>query len=302
MFLLITYVFSASYEELMKKMGVDFDEIGATIEKYTSEYGKEDGLKMFMSDSMERCDKNNLFPDCLMAGFPLDINGSKRYNAKYYNKVVKILKNKCDDNDSADDCFLFAMMVDDKPINKNYDFGREVKDKDAEIKSLVFKYVSKSCDLGNMLACDNKIYLMENKVLAERIMHDYCFDKNIASYCFDLGLHYENGYSGYLGKGIKDINKTIKYYRKLAQIDKKYLATLASVLIKDLQCKEGMELARSTCSNKDAYGCILVASSYEKGECARYNPKGAKEFFGLACDYGEQVGCVRYKELTQTGF
>lgn len=43
--------------------------------------------------------------------------------------------------------------------------------------------------------------------------------------------------------------------------------------------------------------CFETGKTYEDGIGVRYDLQKAKEFFGLACDYGNQDGCSKYKAL-----
>lgn len=56
------------------------------------------------------------------------------------------------------------------------------------------------------------------------------------------------------------------------------------------------ELERK-CNNGDARSCLVLGNlyRYEDGVMKDYNK--AMEFFGKACDLGEQEGCDTYKEI-----
>ena len=41
---------------------------------------------------------------------------------------------------------------------------------------------------------------------------------------------------------------------------------------------------------------------YEEGYGARQNNSIAKEYYGKACDYGNQDGCDKYKALKMLGY
>ena len=47
----------------------------------------------------------------------------------------------------------------------------------------------------------------------------------------------------------------------------------------------------------DANGCVLVGYLYDNGYGVRQNDSKAMEFYGKACDLGEQKGCDKYKEI-----
>ena len=47
----------------------------------------------------------------------------------------------------------------------------------------------------------------------------------------------------------------------------------------------------------DAKGCYRLGNLYREGEGVRQNDNKAMEFFGKACDLGEQKGCDAYKKM-----
>ena len=42
----------------------------------------------------------------------------------------------------------------------------------------------------------------------------------------------------------------------------------------------------------------MAGMAYKEGLGVRFDILKAKEFFGLACDYGNQDGCDKYKALS----
>lgn len=49
----------------------------------------------------------------------------------------------------------------------------------------------------------------------------------------------------------------------------------------------------------DAYAQFMLGDMYYKGEGVRQDLAKAKEYYGQACDNGDQDGCNRYKDLNQ---
>lgn len=49
---------------------------------------------------------------------------------------------------------------------------------------------------------------------------------------------------------------------------------------------------------KDDVSCLMAGMAYKEGFGVRFDILKAKEYFGLACDYGNQDGCSKYKALS----
>ncbi len=59
------------------------------------------------------------------------------------------------------------------------------------------------------------------------------------------------------------------------------------------------EYLRKGCTLKDSLSCINLAESYEEGLGLRQDLDLAKEYYGKACDLGDQEGCDKYKKLNR---
>lgn len=74
-------------------------------------------------------------------------------------------------------------------------------------------------------------------------------------------------------------------------------------LKQDLLIKEGDYLTATKISEllckryKDDTSCLMAGIAYKEGLGVRFDILKAKEYFGLACDYGNQDGCSKYKAL-----
>lgn len=56
------------------------------------------------------------------------------------------------------------------------------------------------------------------------------------------------------------------------------------------------------CEGTNAQGCFMLGTLYLYGFGARQDSMIAKEFYGKACDFGEQTGCENYKKLKNQGY
>lgn len=71
------------------------------------------------------------------------------------------------------------------------------------------------------------------------------------------------------------------------------------LLIKDEDYLTATKISELLCKKyKDGGSCLLVGTAYKEGIGVRFNILKAKEYFGLACDYGNQDGCSKYKALS----
>lgn len=71
------------------------------------------------------------------------------------------------------------------------------------------------------------------------------------------------------------------------------------LLIKDEDYLTATKINELLCKQyKDGGSCLLVGIAYKEGLGVRFDILKAKEYFGLACDYGNQDGCSKYKALS----
>jgi len=71
------------------------------------------------------------------------------------------------------------------------------------------------------------------------------------------------------------------------------------LLIKDEDYLTATKISEILCKQyKDGGSCLLVGTAYKEGIGVRFDILKAKEYFGLACDYGSQDGCSKYKALS----
>ena len=58
---------------------------------------------------------------------------------------------------------------------------------------------------------------------------------------------------------------------------------------------------KKACDMKYGLSCTAMGSMYENGKGVRQNLSTAKQYFGKACDLGDQTGCDNYKTLNEQG-
>nr|WP_315520552.1 hypothetical protein [uncultured Campylobacter sp.] len=71
------------------------------------------------------------------------------------------------------------------------------------------------------------------------------------------------------------------------------------LLIKDEDYLTATKISELLCKKyKDDASCLIAGIAYKEGLGVRFDILKAKEYFGLACDYGNQDGCSKYKALS----
>ena len=71
------------------------------------------------------------------------------------------------------------------------------------------------------------------------------------------------------------------------------------LLIKEGDYLTATKISELLCKKyKDDASCFVAGIAYKDGLGVRFDILKAKEFFGLACDYGNQDGCSKYKALS----
>lgn len=65
---------------------------------------------------------------------------------------------------------------------------------------------------------------------------------------------------------------------------------------------KGIDLLKKSASQKNSEAQYALGFAYRDGMYVRKNKKTAKEWFGKACDNGDQDGCDEYRELNEAGY
>lgn len=293
-------------QEKMYELLVDKNKI-AEIKKETDLFlAKEDKKQIIekVADFQQReCEKTKNIKKCGTAYFLLNLVYSYKNKAtqKCYNILLNEIKTACDKNKNADYCFLFSVFIDDGPMNE---YTKIENQNDANLTKMSAEYNNLACEYGNKIACELRIfyyaYVLENQNMALNLAEDYCLNQNNINQCLNLADFYsERGFSNNLGKNsYPDAKKAIKYLEKVSNASLKAKYFLSVELVRDMQCKKALELLKSMCSDKNNEACSFLGDLHVQGKCVRYSVQKAKEHYGLACDYGSQYGCAKYKDLS----
>ena len=59
---------------------------------------------------------------------------------------------------------------------------------------------------------------------------------------------------------------------------------------------------RPKASLNDGWGCIMLGFLYDYELGVKQNKKASKEYYGKACDLGDQNGCYNYRKLNEQGY
>ena len=289
------------YEELLpqEKMQKFYKEFQELEVKMT----KEQALKELGQKYANKCETIDDISDCTvgMTAFKLALGNKDANTVNLYDKMMKISKASCDKDDNAKMCLFFGLSLEDY-----WDFhalGKE--DEKAKSERLMAKYVEKSCKLGYELGCEAMMgiyaYTLGRQDAAVRLADDLCMNKNKVEYCDMLARFYspKSKFGSNLGSNeYPNSEESVRYFKKAYELDKSYGWYLASALADDEQCVEGIKLMKSECESKRGDACETLGFYALDGKCVRYNPKKAKEYFGLACDYGVQSSCNKFKEMS----
>ena len=68
------------------------------------------------------------------------------------------------------------------------------------------------------------------------------------------------------------------------------------------QYREALPFCQEACNLNEGLGCFNLGVLYTKGLGVRQNFQTAKEYYGKACDSGEQEGCDEYRKLNEKGY
>ena len=110
------------------------------------------------------------------------------------------------------------------------------------------------------------------------------------------------GHLYYRGKGMRqDIDKAIKCYKKSCDLgDSDSCGHTGLMYYTKQDFKNAKEILAKSCEKlENAKSCGLLGAMYADGKGVKTNLSKAKELFGKACDFGEQLGCDGYKKLNE---
>lgn len=66
--------------------------------------------------------------------------------------------------------------------------------------------------------------------------------------------------------------------------------------------QKAANLWQKACEGGDMLGCKNLGVLYDQGQGVRQDKRVAKEYYGRACDLGDQNGCNLYKSLNEAGY
>lgn len=73
-------------------------------------------------------------------------------------------------------------------------------------------------------------------------------------------------------------------------------------LLDSSQYREPLAFCQEACNMNKGTGCNNLGWLYDNGLGVRQNFRTAKEYYGKACDSGDQQGCDNYRKLNEKGY
>ncbi|MGI0440331.1 tetratricopeptide repeat protein [Helicobacter himalayensis] len=165
---------------------------------------------------------------------------------------------------------LFAQSCDNGDVSSCYELGILYSNGE-NIKQDYHKSVSyyeSACNAGYLPACNNLGVLffqglgVRQDYQRSLELYDMSCQRGNADACNNLGVMFENGY----GIEKKDPVQAGLYYT-------------------------------DACIGKSPKGCYNLAVLAMEGKGVKKDKSMGKEYFGLSCDFGYQLGCDKYKQL-----
>lgn len=216
--------------------------------------------------------------------------GISIYQQQNENGIVKELAKKgCELND-APACFeLFYQLKDTNP---------------SEAKL----YFDKFCELDPANASDCEIIRKEQKKKRDILSSHVAGCKNGDSQeCNMAGLDYSGLHNN---ESTSDYKLAIAYLSKGCKLNNKFACSnLGDLYLHAERDSKGFYLAKDTkkafdlkvkaCNLSNKVGCYDVGVMYHNGTGVRRNSKKSNEYFGKACDLGDQQGCDYYQEIEE---
>ncbi|MDA3046194.1 hypothetical protein OFO10_03400 [Campylobacter sp. VBCF_06 NA8] len=221
-------------------------------------------------------------------------------NYRYYiikanrHKAQEFYKKGCNLNDYQG-CYLYGynLLVEEyyKAMNReNFNYNDAIE------------LLLKACDNGYSRACDK----LGSKGVELLDLLKSC-DTNNATNCVKAGDIYYNGFQ--LGENIQYNHVIVSNKRKAVELVKKSCELndpwgcnyLGYIYDKGEAIRQDDDLAvkfyKKSCELGHGQACLNLGYAYETGKLGvnKDIPK-AHEYFGLACDYGKNQACEKYKE------
>lgn len=181
----------------------------------------------------------------------------KAYEQKDYKKAFELYKKSCDNMDFAGCYWSGLLYYTGEGVEKDYNTANN--------------FFEKACNGGYVKSCHvlaSNYYRGEgvNKdiKMAISLFEKACNSDNMVS-CNMLGISYHNG------EGVKQ------------------------------SYKKAFDLWKKVCENSNgavaSIACYNLATLYNNGTGVRINENLAREYFGKACDLGEEKGCEAYRDM-----
>ncbi|ETO41372.1 tetratricopeptide repeat protein [Morganella sp. EGD-HP17] len=138
--------------------------------------------------------------------------------------------------------------------------------------------------------------------------HDYFNDVKAKAEKGDPEAQYNLSISYRVGQGVRqDMKKSMQWLEisaKNGYVKAQNWLGFSYLHGKDVPQNYDKALKWLTTAGKqgDEGSLFILAGMYEEGNGVKKDISRAKEYYGVACDNGSQIGCNAYKELNQQGY
>ena len=261
-------------------------------------YDEAQAHKKILEIISQNCIKSHDIADCSLAVVTYDRQKEIQKAKEPLKILMDGLKHKCDTENNATLCHLFAGAIDDFKSSEIMQSFKHLKE----------QYIAKACDLDDQSACYEILYAIKDDYDRLNKADEYCH-RGLFRFCLSLGYCYAAPKGERVNlrvctltqeKPFPQSKKAIEYLKKYYELNpSEPPSALGEELIFDGQCKDGLKILRDYCDKKDDQSCFLLGYAYLSGQCVRYNTKEAKRLFGLSGEYGFQGGCTEYKRMSK---
>ncbi len=151
----------------------------------------------------------------------------------------------------------------------------------------------KACNLVGQFYKDDSLQTKKNEQKALKFFHKAC-EAGDAESCGEIGFIYEDN------KSInKNLEKAYEFYERACTLGDYGRCVYLGTLYAEKNNFKALKFFKKGCEGKLAGSCMTTAYMYHLGKGVRQNTLTAKEYYGKACDFGDEKGCQNYAELNQ---
>ena len=208
------------------------------------------------------------------------------FESKSYTDAFRYCEKACNLDNGLGCSVLGVLYAEGKGVRQDYQQAKT--------------YFEKACNLDEVRGCFNLgvLYCRGDGVRQDyqqaKTYYEKACNLDEGQGCYNLGVLYENG------QGVRqDYQQAITYFEKACNLDDG-IACNALGNSYSLKCLAIEDPAYAECCIEDKSRQIIQSIPDFKNEASCH--RESKEYYGKACDLGEQKGCDKYRELNEQGY